>query len=241
MTEKKTELVLLNWSSGLSCEQLFTSAYPLFDPSSKGNLDDSIMHSMYELFNSKLASQHFTPYLVGQERVKVYGNPMVMRAHSGYWRNIREMNDFVSEVKDLKGAEETEYGLRHVAPHILVTEFPTQFVDCWCYMNGVTTQPYEYESISDLSLPEIFKSLQLSDYFQTVSDIQTDSLIQIGNITKNWRSLDLERIELINRLSTWSAKLHNTGFKNVCANLLRLPFHSEKVSSDGQAVEKKKN
>jgi len=237
MTEKKAELSLLKSCSELTCEALFTSAYPGFDSSDKKQDDfggDSVLRGMYELFNTELASEYFSPYLLGEEKIKVYGNPMIMRAHSGHWRIMGEMNGFISDLKKTdKSVKRVEENYIHVAPHIQVGKFALQTVNCWSFMNGITDEPCDFVSLdrsNDASIQEVFRVLELCDYFQINININVlpECVDCIEKITSNWTYLDLERMELIGRMLTWSAKLGSKELKSECQEMLTLDLGSYK-------------
>jgi len=86
-----------------------------------------------------------------------------MWTHSAYWRIVREMGNFVGEIKSSKRGKEVSENALHVAPHISITEFPVQFVTCWSYINGITPEPYELNDTGDVTLPEILRVLELSE------------------------------------------------------------------------------
>jgi len=226
LTEKKTDLSLNNECKQITCEELFAQANPelVFN-----NFKDSVFRGMKEIFTTEIASQHFTAYSLGKERITVYGNPIIMGVLSERWREIQDMTLLGCEVK--RDDVEVKHGgakmeFLQVASHLIISEFPSQFITLWCYINGMLSDAFEIEGASFL---EVIKALELSHYFQVTSSVEIEAYNAFERLISSWMWIDSERVEYINQLLNWGIKLQNADFKQLAIKALILPFSFEKA------------
>jgi len=112
--EKKSDSIIMSEK----CDDLWTSAC----------LGDKGKWASAELlFTEAVAKKYFIPFLVGKEKVKVYGNPLTMYHRSLFWK------DRVTQDVDTNA----DSGVIHLLPGLELSSCCCEFVVLWSYMNGV--------------------------------------------------------------------------------------------------------
>lgn len=180
-------------------------------------LAEPIALTAERLFTKSTASKYFTTFLVGQEKIPVYGNPVIMARSSIYFNNLLEFNECTETLELLTD--------------IKITEYPLQFVLLWSYLNGISNFS---NTLSKAKLDEIFRFNELHDYFGTAAVYYDQVADAIHRETRDWRELTTERIQYINRFlvlaSRYSVTKYTaaTNIKNMCRKLLDLEFSAAK-------------
>ena len=93
------------------------------------------------------AKVFYPPLIVGEERVTVYGNPVVMSAHSSLFARLLE-----------RGVDTKAYPV--LAANLKVANSPRAFLAVWLYMNGVDTSFGR-----NLSVLEMMQMWEWMNYF----------------------------------------------------------------------------
>lgn len=166
-----------------TAEQLFAEAI-----NDKDNDERNRVHEAEtNFYNSKLASKHFTAYYVGEEKILLYGNPMVMASSSGFWSNAMKV--------ELPETNEPQ----HIMSNIKIVPHAYHFICLWSYMNGISNAS-TYPNDNHYTMEEIFYIFEIHNYFDVWLGCEhsesLDHLIaHINNIVCGWDVLDQERIE----------------------------------------------
>jgi hypothetical protein len=184
--------------------------------------------SVKDFYTKSLACKHFTAYLVGEEKILLYGlarpdpvRSMVMASCSGLWKSRQKLTLPQSDTPE------------HIMSNIKITTYPYHF------MNGFYTTSYDEEM--EYSLEEVFYVFYVFNIFEYFNvstgfeDVDDGVLVDvIYNIVCKWKYLDSEKIIYVNKILTLASKAHVEGhwrmakdFKKSAYKALSNPFSSE--------------
>jgi len=110
ITEKKSDAIL-GPQGPQTCDDLWTLA----------SLDNNGDWGAAKLlFTEEVAKEHFKSFLVGKEKIKVYGNPLTMYHRSLFWKDALKKSTDVS----------------HLLPNIELSTCCCEFIVLWSFING---------------------------------------------------------------------------------------------------------
>lgn len=219
----------------LTAEELYAAATRV----NSRDIDERSMSAQKDLFTTEVASKYFTPFFIGKEKIKVYGNPITMSIDSPYWYNLKKSG--LAEPGEIV----------HILTEFSVTKYPDQFVMMWLWMNQMVRYCWIYNKW--LSLDEIFYIAELMNYFGIelneeggdVQDVCNDTILRHIQIElKSWKYLNKERLDWINRIISLSLQCFTRGSKVMGHNMkvvataaLKLPFEKPTEKAEGKDKE----
>ena len=180
VTEKKLDAIL----APQTCDDLWTLA-------SLDNNGD--WEAAKLLFTEEVAKEHFKPFLVGKEKIKIYGNPLTMCHRSLFWKDVLKKNTNVS----------------HLLPNCELSTCCCEFIVLWSFINGVLDFSHQIKRTNLVS--DIDRTLVIWT-IHTYFGVKVGGLLTLVDIVKSeiGKSKKIDRTK-IRKLLDWSIMLSAEG------------------------------
>jgi hypothetical protein len=163
-------------------------------------LDENEIDSLKIFFSDEASNYYKFTYLVGEEQIKIYGNPLVMKVYCKFFNSLY----------DTKDAKNT-YDNIQILPNFKVSKFPIQFMILWGYVNGITETVYFMSN--NTSFEEIFNLIEITNWLGFDLFLDGDTIQdKINELMFGWTHITAKNIYWIQRILDLSYKLYITGY-----------------------------